>query len=112
MNTTAIGRQAEELTANYLTQNGFQIIEHNWRTRYCEIDLVASQNKVIYLVEVKYRRSNWQGSGVEQITAAKLQKMRFAAQMWVTKHAWLGDYRLMVCSVAGRPPTIKRCVLL
>jgi Holliday junction resolvase-like predicted endonuclease len=34
--------------AEYLKHSGFRIKELNWETRYCETDIVAEKEKVIY----------------------------------------------------------------
>lgn len=95
------GRAAEAAAAEYLEQQDYQILGQNWRTRWCEIDIVAKKDSVVYLVEVKYRRNNFQGSGLEYITAKKLQQMRFAATFWVQAHHWSGDYELAAVEVSG-----------
>lgn len=102
MKTTVIGRQAETKAADYLKQQGFKILDLNWKTRYCEIDIVAQKKKAIYFVEVKFRKSNAFGSGLEYITPSKLQQMKFAAEMWVSQHYWVGDYQLAAISVDGQ----------
>ena len=101
MTTFSTGRQAEAAAAEYLKQLGYKIVEQNWRTRYCEIDIVAEKAKVIYFVEVKYRASNTQGSGIEYVTLRKLDQMRFAAEAWVVDHDWTNAYQLAAIEVSG-----------
>lgn len=95
------GHSAEVRAAEYLQNLGYKIKELNWKTRYCEIDIVAEKDKAMWLIEVKYRRSAAQGSGYEYVTPKKLKQMHFAAEMWVQNHNWTGDYRLAVVSVDG-----------
>lgn len=102
MTTFTTGRKAEKIAADYLHAQGFTILEQNWHTRYCEIDIVALKQGVIYFAEVKYRRTSNQGSGLDYITAKKLQQMQFAAQFWVSNHNWHGNYQLAAIEVAGR----------
>lgn len=99
MNTTQIGRKAEAQAAAYLVQHGFQILDQNWRTRYCEIDIVAAKDGTIYFVEVKYRSRVGQGSGLEYITTAKLRKMRFAARLWSMNSSPNNNYELAAIEV-------------
>ena len=68
MNTTNIGNQAEVAVCEYLQAQGYKIMARNWKTKYCEIDIVAAQKKVIWFVEVKYRQTDSHGSGLEYIT--------------------------------------------
>ncbi|HSX34007.1 MAG TPA: YraN family protein [Candidatus Saccharimonadales bacterium] len=101
MTTTEIGRKAEAVAAQFLQRKGCEIIAQNWRTRFCEIDVVAQRGQTMYFCEVKYRQTNRQGSGLDYITAKKLQQMRFAAETWVHVHAWRGDYQLCAIEVSG-----------
>jgi uncharacterized protein (TIGR00252 family) len=101
MTNYASGHAAEEVAAEYLSRQGYEILEKNWRTRYCEIDIVARHKNTVYFVEVKYRRTNKQGSGLEYVTPKKLQQMQFAAEMWVSDHKWKGGYQLAALEVSG-----------
>lgn len=101
MTTTSTGRRAEAVAADYLNSRGYKILGKNWRTRWCEIDIVAQKDGVVSFVEVKYRRTARQGSGVEYITAAKTRQMGFAAEFWVAENRYGGDYQLAAVEVTG-----------
>src|ERR1700712_2759254 len=102
MKTTEQGQAAEKTVAELLEQNGFEVIDRNWKTKVCEIDIVAQKDKVVYFVEVKYRSGQAQGDGFDYITDQKLKRMNFAAQIWTQNYKWNGDYRLMAASVSGQ----------
>lgn len=97
----ASGHDAEKQAADYLKKQGYKVKELNWKTRYCEIDIVAQKDKTIWFVEVKSRRNSTQGYGYEYITPKKLQQMTFAAEMWAHQNTWTGDYSLAVVSIDG-----------
>lgn len=99
MSNYLAGHSAEIRAAEYLTQNGFKVLELNWNTKYCEIDIVAKKDNAVYFVEVKYRRNKNQGTGLDYITPKKLDQMRFAAEMWVSNTNWSGEYQLAAISV-------------
>ncbi len=105
MTTFNTGRQAEAAAVGYLKTKSFEILAQNWRTRYCEIDIVAQKsnkkNKTVYFVEVKYRKTSAFGGGLDYILAKKLKQMRFAAEMWVSENNWNGDYSLAAIEVSG-----------
>jgi Holliday junction resolvase-like predicted endonuclease len=82
-------------------------LARNWRTKVCEIDIVANKNKIIYFVEVKYRSSDKQGSGFEYITPKKLSQMGFAAEIWVQQNNWNGDYRIAAAELSEEAGSIK-----
>lgn len=102
MKTVSLGQSAEAAVAQRLTNAGFKILDTNWRTRYCEIDIIAAKEAIIYFVEVKYRRSGTQGEGLDYITSGKLRQVRFAAKLWTTQNKYEGDWRILAAAVTGR----------
>lgn len=107
MSTTKIGNKAEKMAAEYLVGRGYQIISTNWRTKTCEIDIIAYKNKIIFFVEVKYRSSLLQGDGFAYINRTKLRRMEYAARLWVARHNWKGNYCLSAASVYGPDFKVK-----
>ena len=101
MSTTDVGRQAEQSAAEFLQREGYEVLEKNWRTRWCEIDVVARKDGCVHFVEVKYRSQDLQGSGLEYITKAKLKQMGFAADFWMSEHGWRGDINLAAVEVCA-----------
>jgi Holliday junction resolvase-like predicted endonuclease len=100
MKTTVIGTKAEAVVASHLAKNGWEILGLNWKTRVCEIDIVAKKGNIVYLVEVKFRKQDAQGDGLEYITTRKLNQMHFASQIWAQRNNWDGDCRLLAASVS------------
>ncbi|QCT41597.1 ribonuclease HII [TM7 phylum sp. oral taxon 952] len=66
--TRQIGNKGEQTAADWLVADGHEIIARNWRTRYCEIDIVSKKDKVLYFTEVKYRKNDNFGDGLAAIT--------------------------------------------
>jgi uncharacterized protein (TIGR00252 family) len=97
----AVGHAAEARAARYLERLNYQIIDRNWRTRLCEIDIIAPQNNTIYFVEVKYRADTRWGGGLDYVTPRKHQQMRFAAHYWLARHKITGQSRLAALSIDG-----------
>jgi|SRR3989338_5574854 len=95
------GREAEAAAAQFLIQNGYKILSQNWRTRHCEIDIVAIKKRTIYFIEVKYRQNAAQGSGLEYVTPKKLKQMELAARFWAADNNFRGNYQLSAIEVSG-----------
>jgi ribonuclease HII len=111
--TKKIGDMAEDEVANYLVRNGHEIIHRNWKTKYCEIDIVSRKQNTLYFTEVKYRKRADQGGGLAAITPTKLHKMKFAVKLYVqSRHAENLDQSLAVCSVTGEPPQVDEFIIL
>lgn len=96
------GVKAEAIASEYLIEHGFIIVDHNWKTKWCEIDLVAQKNNTIFFVEVKYRANNDYGEGLDYITSSKLKQMTRAAEGWVQINDWKDDYQLAALEVSGQ----------
>lgn len=99
MTTTSAGREAESKVADYLKEQGHNIVSLNWRTRWCEIDIVSVKKKVVYFTEVKYRSSQDWGGGLDYITDKKLRQIRFSAEFWLHENRWNGDVILQGAEV-------------
>lgn len=108
--STATGRQAEDAAADFLRTKGHKILAQNWRTRWCEIDIVVQKGNVIYFVEVKYRRNSYHGDGLEYITPSKLRQMHFSAEVWMASHKTDQDYGMLAVSVTGQPPVVQEVI--
>lgn len=95
------GAEAEDKVCKYLVKNGYKVLDQNWKTKFCEIDIVAQKKKTIFFVEVKYRATDRQGGGFEVVDSAKLRQMERGAEAWVTQNDWEGQYTLSVAQVSG-----------
>ena len=106
MTTTSIGRLAEKIASEYLKQKGHNIISLNWRTRFCEIDIVSKKNNIVYFSEVKYRKDPTWGDGLDAIGYKKQQQMELATRFWASINNHDGDMQLLAINMSGTPPTI------
>ena len=104
----------EQAAADWLTADGHEIIARNWRTRYCEIDIVSMKDDVLWFTEVKYRKNDDFGGGLGAITAKKQRQIRFAAELFMTQSPQYEgcDMRLLAVAVEGNPLTVREQVVL
>jgi uncharacterized protein (TIGR00252 family) len=106
--TKHVGDAAEDEVAEYLVARGHTILARNWRTKFCEIDIVSRHDDTVYFTEVKYRKSDHQGGGLEAITPKKQRQMAFAAEVFVARSKLTGmNLRLAAADSTGTPPRIK-----
>lgn len=110
--TTAIGNAAETAAANYLVRHGHEIIDRNWKTKYCEIDIVSRKSDTLYFTEVKYRKSARQGDGLAAITKKKQAQMTFAAKLYASHYKSRHELLLAAASVSGEPPEVEAFIEL
>ena len=106
--TKQIGDSAEDVASNYLVNNGHKIIDRNWKTKYCEIDIISKKRDVIYFIEVKYRKKSDQGGGLAAITSKKLRQMKFAVAYYTLVNQITDiNLRLAVIVLGNQPPIVS-----
>lgn len=84
--TKEIGDKAESLMVESLKVHGHEIVARNWRTRWCEIDIVSVKDDKYYFTEVKYRKNSDFGGSNYAINDTKLKQMAFSAEIFVAKN--------------------------
>ena len=86
MNNKDTGDFGEKMAADYLLANGFEILAKNWRYQHLEIDIIASKNNMLHIVEVKTRTSNEFGFPEQMIGKHKMQLLKNAAAHYQYDH--------------------------
>lgn len=82
-NNRKLGSCFEQKVAAFLEKNGFLILEHNFRCRSGEIDLIAKDGNYLVFVEVKYRKSTTAGSALEAVDRRKAAQVRKVAAYYL-----------------------------
>ena len=80
------GALGEQAAVDYLRQNGFMIVERNYRIGRSEVDIIASRYDELHFVEVKTRKYSSMTAPEEAITEQKLRAMRRAASAYMAQH--------------------------
>jgi putative endonuclease len=82
-----IGALGEQFAVEHLQAVGMQILERNWRCRYGELDVIASDasGRTLVFVEVKTRTGDGYGGLSEAVTMAKVRRIRRLAACWLSQ---------------------------
>lgn len=102
----ALGRWGEKKVALVYQDQGYEVIEQNFRMKGGELDLVLVRGDEIVFCEVKTRSSNRFGAGVESVNHRKQVILRRTASAWLNKRGYRGRLRFDVASVVGGQATI------
>lgn len=89
-NRRCFGKEGEALAIAYLKKNGYKIIEHNYKSRLGEIDIIGSEGGVLTFIEVKARHTNRFGSPKEAVTQKKKRKLSMVALEYLKKTKQMG----------------------
>ncbi|CAN5582028.1 YraN family protein [soil metagenome] len=82
----AVGAFGEDVAARHLQDQGFVLLDRNWRCSAGEIDLVARSGGVLVFCEVKTRRGSGFGSPAEAVDRRKAARLRRLAMRWLSEH--------------------------
>ena len=93
-NTTKLGKTGEQLVAQWLERQGWNILHSRWHCPWGEIDLIAQKKTVntLIFVEVKTRsQGNWDADGLLAISLQKQEKICCSAEYFLSKYPELAD---------------------
>lgn len=122
MNNLKLGQLGEEIAKEYLHKKGFEILEHNCKNKYGEIDLVCQVGAIpelstIVFVEVKTRIGEQFGGPEGALNREKVSRLVRNAQAYMIRlrsgHK-LGElsspsYRIdAICLVLDQDKKVKR----
>lgn len=83
-NSAQIGAEAEKAAIKYLQKQGVRVLAKNVACRGGEVDVIAEHENVVIFVEIRLRSNTDFGGAGASITNAKQQRVRLAAQYWLT----------------------------
>ncbi|HNV17326.1 MAG: YraN family protein [Bacteroidales bacterium] len=98
-----MGKEGEELAAEYLVKQGYTIEARNWRYGHEEIDIIARKDDLLLIVEVKTRRSNYFGQPESFVSFAKQKALIRCANRYIYQHNFEGDTRFDIISIIMTP---------
>ncbi|MBF6556559.1 MAG: YraN family protein [Acidimicrobiales bacterium] len=81
----ALGVDGEALAAQWYEDNGYEVLDRNWRRREGEVDLIVRRGKTVAFCEVKTRSTDRFGTGAESVLGAKQRRIRRLAARWLSE---------------------------
>ena len=89
MTTVQEGKKGDGLACQFLQNEGYRIIERNFRIRGGEIDIVALEGQTLVYIEVKTRTSYQFGRPEEAVTPRKIKFLERAAKFYRNNRKYL-----------------------
>jgi putative endonuclease len=81
----SLGAEGESRAARWYEDNGYEVLDRNWRRREGEVDLIVRLGKTVAFCEVKTRSSDRFGTGAESVLEAKQRRIRRLAARWLSE---------------------------
>ena len=83
-NNRRTGTDYEKAVGYYLEQQGYVVLEYNYRCRIGEIDLIAKDGETLVFVEVKFRFRTGSGHPSEAVDQKKQKRISRCALHYLT----------------------------
>jgi putative endonuclease len=99
METLSLGKKGEQLAVEYLQEEGYEILERNWRFRHVEVDIIAQTRDQLIICEVKTRSGNTYGEPSASVDFRKQRSLIFAAERYIFSHNIDMDVRFDIISI-------------
>ena len=80
------GKNGEDLATQWLAAKNFAILNRNWRHGRYEVDIIASKDEVLHIIEVKSRNSTLFGNPEESVSRKKLENILQGAAGWLVQY--------------------------
>ena len=103
MNQREVGARQESRAAEYLESLGYHILVRNFRCRFGEIDIIASDRHYVVFVEVKLRREGGLTRPEEAMTPAKGRALLRAANCYIETCGVMLDCQIDLIAVEYAP---------
>jgi putative endonuclease len=97
-----MGKEAEDMAADFLKSIGYEIVERNYRYKRSEIDLIVRKDKWLVFVEVKMRSSDAFGYPEEFVDYQKRKNVVYGAEHYTYDHQYNGNMRFDVVAISMR----------
>lgn len=85
-NKRRMGMSYEQRAGGYLQEQGYEILEYNYRCPGGEVDIVARKDGCIVFCEVKYRKTAGCGHPLEAVTRKKQLILSSCARYYLATH--------------------------
>jgi putative endonuclease len=94
-----LGKEAENLAAEYLLKNEYKILVRNFRFKKNEVDIIAEKDNLIIVVEVKARSTDFFILPQEAVTKSKIKAIVLAANHFMEEFNKNQEVRFDIISV-------------
>ena len=89
-----VGARAENIAADFLRDQGLEILERNYLRRLGELDIVAREGDVLVIAEVRTRATNRYGGAAASVDSRKQQRIIRAATQLLQQQKDLSHLRV------------------
>ena len=94
-----LGKRGEQLARRFLEEKGYRILDTNWRHGKDELDIVALDENLLVVIEVKTRSTDYFGDPSEAVDEAKERFLIRGAEAYLESNQLDLEIRFDIISV-------------
>lgn len=81
-----LGKKGEQLAVDFLFENGYTIVERNYRFDRAEVDIIAKKEQVLAIIEVKTRATDAFGNPQDFVKPKQIKNLVKAVNEYVLEN--------------------------
>ena len=102
-----LGKKGEQLAVDFLIENGYDIVERNYRFNKAEVDIIAQKEDVLAIIEVKTRSTTDFGNPQDFVKPKQIKNLVKAVDEYVTVNNLEVDVRFDIMAIVKEEKQFK-----
>lgn len=102
-----LGKAGEDAVISFLEQNGYTVRDRNWRKNHLELDIIATKDELLIIVEVKTRANTDYIEPQDAVNWQKIRHIVVAADAYIKHFSLDAPVRFDIITAIGQPGAFK-----
>lgn len=102
-----LGKLGEEIAVDFLSKNGYKIVQQNYHYLKAEVDIIAKKDDTLIAVEVKTRSSDYFENPQDSVNPKKIKLLVAAMDNFVTENDLDVEIRFDIISILKQQSDFK-----
>lgn len=102
-----LGKKGEQLAVDFLVENGYDIIDRNYRFNKAEVDIIAQKEDILAIIEVKTRSTADFGSPQDFVKPKQIKNLVKAVNEYVTVNCLDVEVRFDIIAIVKEKKEFK-----
>ena len=94
-----LGKKGEQLALDFLEENGYTIVERNYRFEKAEVDIIAKKAGILAIIEVKTRSTADFGDPQDFVKPKQIKNLIKAVDEYITVNQLDVDVRFDIIAI-------------
>ncbi len=102
-----LGKKGEQLAVDFLLEHDYTIVERNYRFNKAEVDIIAQQQDILAIIEVKTRSNTDFGNPQDFVKPKQIKNLVKAVDEYITENQLDVEVRFDIIAIVKQGKTFK-----